>query len=357
MQQLANLDCFFLAREFASLLDGSFLENFYDFGNGVFRLKFSKQSVLVDLRGFAFLSQAFPEPPRQPSSFAMLLRKHLSSSKLAGVRQPVFDRIFEFEFSNREGRKFLVVELFGKQGNLLLLDGERRIIAPFKRVSYAARSLKQGEEYKLPPSAKKHPEELQESDFHEGSSGKIVSFLSQKTSLSPFYLEEACARAGVSLESTVESLGAGEKKRILRELKSFFSEKPSPAVFLKEERPFAFSSLKLEKFSEELKGFSLVSQAVAEYYTFIPASSESGGKREGKLEFQLESQKESLARFEREALEKQSAGKWVFENHELAEEVLRAAREKDVSKLRDLEKRLSIKIRQAGVVVEMEAGG
>src|SRR3989338_7803747 len=157
MQQLSNLDCFFLAREMQERLAGSFFENFYDYGGGVFRLRLAKESALIDLRGFSFITQAFPEPPRQPSSFAMLLRKHLSSSKLASAKQLDFDRIFEFEFALKEGKRFLIAELFGKRGNILLLDESRKIIMPFKREEYAARKLARGETYVLPPSEKKHP--------------------------------------------------------------------------------------------------------------------------------------------------------------------------------------------------------
>src|SRR3989338_7157970 len=116
MQQLANLDCFYLAREMNGRLAGSFLENFYDYGEeqGVFRLRFSKESVLVDLKGFAFVAKTFPEPPKQPSSFAMLLRKHLSSAKLSAVRQAGFDRVIEFTFSTKNGERTIIAELFGK---------------------------------------------------------------------------------------------------------------------------------------------------------------------------------------------------------------------------------------------------
>ncbi len=122
MQHLANLDCFFLAKEMNASLAGGFFENFYDYSEGVFRLRFGKQSVLFDLQGFAFVAVgSFPEPPRQPSSFAMLLRKRLASAKLESVAQLGFDRIFEFSFTSKQyGRHSLVVELFGKRGNLLL---------------------------------------------------------------------------------------------------------------------------------------------------------------------------------------------------------------------------------------------
>ncbi|MEM4255464.1 MAG: NFACT family protein [Candidatus Norongarragalinales archaeon] len=324
-QQLGNLDCFFLAKEMADSLEGSFFENFYDYGGGVFRLRFSKQSILLDLRGFAFVAGggAFPAPPKQPSSFAMLLRKRLSSAKLEDVKQLGFDRIFEFAFSSKQfGAQFVVVELFGKQGNLLLLDSQRRIIQPFKRVSYSARSLAAGEDYALPPSEKKHPLDLKDGDLQ--GKGKVVSFLSKQTSLAPFYLEEACARAGVALNANVESLGEG-KSGLLKAMASLF-ENPAPAVFFKGGKPFAFSSVALKKFEGvESVAAESVSQAVASYYASLEKERP---KPSGDLEFQLQMQEDAVKGFEAKAVELQSAGKWVFENRVLVGELLAAVKDK-----------------------------
>ena len=353
MQQLSNLDCFFLAKELQASLAGSFFENFYDYGEGIFRLRFSKQSVLVDLKGFAFLSEdgSFPLPPKQPSSFAMLLRKRLASAKLESVKQSGFDRILEFCFSSKQGRHFVVVELFGKRGNLLLLDEHKKIIKPFRKVSYAARSLADGEAYAMPPSEKKHPLELKESDLH--GSGRIVSFLSKQTSLAPFYLEEACARAGMPLDKDASSLNASEKKDLLSAFASLF-ERPSPRVFLKARKPFAFSSIELKKFSDaECVPLEFVSEAVAVYYSSIE-SEVSLHQGEGDLEFQLQSQEKALAQFEMKTTDAQESGKWVFENHDLVEELIQAAREKNQSKLDAFAKKHGLRLRMEKQFLEIE---
>lgn len=353
MQQLANLDCFFLAKEMNSSLAGGFFENFYDYGEGLFRVRFSKQSVLVDLRGFAFVAAdgSFPEAPRQPSSFAMLLRKRFESAKLESVAQLGFDRIFEFSFTSKQyGRHSLVVELFGKQGNLLLLDSERRIVKPFAKASYAARSLADGIAYVLPPSEKKHPLELKQSDF-EGK-GRIVSFLSKQTSLAPFYLEEACARAGIALDKDASALDAAEKKALLSAFASLF-EAPSPCVFLKGGTPFAFSSISLKKLDgSECVGASSVSQAASSYFSSIERKQPQA--RKGDLDFQLQSQEDLAGGFEVKAVELQKAGKWVFENESAVAELLAAAKEKNGGSLSASAKSLGVKARVEKQFLEIE---
>ncbi len=356
MQHLANLDCFFLAKEMNASLAGGFFENFYDYSEGVFRLRFGKQSVLFDLQGFAFVAEgSFPEPPRQPSSFAMLLRKRLASAKLESVAQLGFDRIFEFSFTSKQyGRHSLVVELFGKRGNLLLLDEQKLIVKPFAKVSYAARSLADGVAYVMPPSEKKHPLELKQSDF-EGK-GRIVSFLSKQTSLAPFYLEEACARAGVALDKDVSSLAAGEKNELLSSIASLF-ERPSPCVFLKDGKPFAFSSVSLKKFDAGSAGGECVaspsvSQAVASYYASLERAKPEAGS--GDLEFQLQSQEKAIGEFEARAAELQNAGKWVFENEPAVADLLEAARDKAGGGLAERAKALGVRAKAVKQFLEVE---
>ena len=357
MQQIGNLDCFFLAKEMQDSLAGVFFENFYDYGQSIFRLRFSKQSILVDLKGFSFITNenfSFPEPPRQPSSFAMLLRKHLASAKLSSIKQLAFDRILEFEFtSSKQGKKFLIVELFGKQGNLLLLDESKSIIQPFKREEYSARKLKQKEHYVLPPSAKKHPLDLKEEDL-EGK-GKVVSFLSKQTSLAPFYLEEACARAQIALETKVEELSEKQKLNILSAIKSLFA-KPLPSVFEKDGKPFAFACIEMQKFKDfKSRHFQALSQAIEEYYA-MGIEKAATPVAQSKIEFQLASQQQALKEFEAKAGEAQKAGKWVFENSELVAEVLGAAKGKNEVKINEIFKKsgLKAKAKISGTVLEME---
>ncbi len=86
------------------------------------------------------LTTADIENPKQPPMFCMLLRKHLSSGKLADIRQEGFERILmlDFDAANELGdivRLTVAVEIMGRRSNLLLLNAEGRIIDCIKRVS------------------------------------------------------------------------------------------------------------------------------------------------------------------------------------------------------------------------------
>jgi len=67
--------------------------------------------------------------PDVPPMFCMLLRKHLTGGKITEITQLSFERAIKFSFSvtneffERE-TKSLVLEILGRQSNIILLDSE-----------------------------------------------------------------------------------------------------------------------------------------------------------------------------------------------------------------------------------------
>lgn len=79
------------------------------------------------------------ENPAEPPMFCMLLRKHLVGGRLLDITQPPQERIVIFHFEtlselgDRQERK-LVLECMSRRANLILLDGEERIVDCLRRV-------------------------------------------------------------------------------------------------------------------------------------------------------------------------------------------------------------------------------
>ena len=79
------------------------------------------------------LTRITRENPDTPPMFCMLLRKHLTGARILDITQPPVERLVEFklecldELGDRVERR-LVVELMGRSANLILLDGEGRIL-------------------------------------------------------------------------------------------------------------------------------------------------------------------------------------------------------------------------------------
>ena len=109
------------------------------------------------------------ENPREAPMFCMLLRKHLSGARVLHVVQPEGDRILALQMESRNelgdlSEMTMVVEMLGRAANVILLDGDGRIIDCLHRVSpseFGGRGLLPGLRYELPerPSGnRKKPE-------------------------------------------------------------------------------------------------------------------------------------------------------------------------------------------------------
>ena len=104
------------------------------------------------------LSDKQKENPLKAPMFCMLLRKHFLGAKIISVAQPGFDRIAEFTLSCYDEMGFavtrkIICEIMGKYANLIVLDGEDKIIAALKIIDFAASSVRQvlpGLKYQIP---------------------------------------------------------------------------------------------------------------------------------------------------------------------------------------------------------------
>lgn len=110
------------------------------------------------------------ENPAEPPMFCMLLRKYLVGGKILAPHQPPMERLAELdiEATNEMGdkvRRRLILEAMGRRTNLLLLDGEGRIVDCLRRVDgdlTQARPLLPGLFYQYPPlqPGKENPADL-----------------------------------------------------------------------------------------------------------------------------------------------------------------------------------------------------
>lgn len=99
------------------------------------------------------------ENPGKPPMFCMLLRKHLTGARILEIEQPELERIviLRLEALDELGdrvRRSLVLEAMGRRANLILLDGEGRIMECIRRVdgdlTTGARQVLPGLFYHLP---------------------------------------------------------------------------------------------------------------------------------------------------------------------------------------------------------------
>ncbi len=104
------------------------------------------------------LSDKQKENPKSPPMFCMLLRKYFVGAKITGVRQIGFDRIAEFTVSCYDemgfsAQKKVICEIMGKYANLVIVDGDEKILTALKIIDFAASTVRQvlpGLKYQIP---------------------------------------------------------------------------------------------------------------------------------------------------------------------------------------------------------------
>ena len=111
----------------------------------------------------AHLTTAALENPASPPMFCMLLRKHLGGGRLTEISQPPMERVltFSFQCTDEFGEivtRQLVLEIMGRNSNLILCGEDGRIIDCVRRVDYEMSQQRQvlpGLYYHLPPAQDK----------------------------------------------------------------------------------------------------------------------------------------------------------------------------------------------------------
>ncbi len=303
------------------------------------------------------------EMPKTPTSFAMLLRKHLKGGRIRSIKQRDFDRIVEICVERADGRRTLVLELLPR-GNLLLLDENGRILQPLKRETFTTRTLLPGKLYETPPS-KLNPLTATQEDLrnlfiaakeeaeHRGKRGRsreVVKVLATETGLGGLYAEEVCLRAGVDKKKDAEKLSDEEIRAIYDAIREIFEpiiekdmskirphivfevneglEEGSEGEEMREKRAFQVLPFELRRFDGcDKEYFRTFNDAVDEFFTRFAAEEhlKTSEKEEiERLERILSEQESALRKLKREEEECRRKAELIYTRFKEIEEALRA---------------------------------
>ena len=212
------------------------------------------------------LTEVLRDNPAEPPMFCMLLRKHLSGARVAGLVQPPLERLVKIEFDaadelGRAGKRTLVLEAMGRRSNLILLDEEDRIIDSLRRVDAdmsAARQVLPGLFYEPPASTGRLPF-LEETE--EGFAARFAAAPAEKTldgflldqyfGLSPLMARELSFRAAGDTDTRVFQLsGPGPLWRALEDFQSRVQENRfTPVCLLRDGKPLDFACVPVGQYS------------------------------------------------------------------------------------------------------------
>ncbi len=204
------------------------------------------------------LTEILRDNPAEPPMFCMLLRKHLSGARVAGLTQPPLERLVKIEFDasdelGRAGRRTLVLEAMGRRSNLILLDGEGRVIDSLRRVDAdmsAARQVLPGLFYPPPASTGRLPyREETEAGFADRFAAAAAEktldafLLDQYFGLSPLMARELAFRAAGDTDTRLFQLsGPDPLWRALEDFSSRVRENRfTPVCLMREGKPLDFA--------------------------------------------------------------------------------------------------------------------
>ena len=211
------------------------------------------------------------ENPASPPMFCMLLRKHLGGGRIAAIQQPGRERaailtVDVVDELGEPGQRRLILECMGRRSNLILTDGEGRIIDCLRRIDLEmseARQILPGLYYRLPPpQAKADPlaadagelEVLLSSAPPESCADQFL--LDRFWGLSPLVCREiayrGCGAADARL--TAPEGREGLVRSFLSWQNSVKEDQFTPCMLTKDGRPADYSYLPIEQYGGAMEG-------------------------------------------------------------------------------------------------------
>ncbi len=216
-------------------------------------------------------TDAARENPAAPPMFCMLLRKHIQGAKIAAITQPGLERmaVIELDTTDEMGvacKRYLQCELMGRFANLVLTDGDGRIVDALRRiegdVAAGKRQILPGLFYHVPPAQEGKISMLEVSgagiaaaiQSAEGEGGLDKWLLSHFFGLSPLLCRELAYRATGEVSKPVSLLTVREQDVLCAVLTDFVAylqenrEKPCLLTKNEDETIFDFTCLPITQY-------------------------------------------------------------------------------------------------------------
>lgn len=175
-----------------------------------------------------------PAAPQNMPAFAAWLRSHLARARLVAASIAGHERELRLAFESQEGRYTLLLALFGRRGNLYVLDAGDRIVLALRPLAESRPELEVGASYAPPESGL--PREGDDR-FEMVADDALLAAIGEA------YAGEGLERAASNLERSLRQALKRERKSAARRLEK-----------LEEELSEADEASVLQRHGELLKG-------------------------------------------------------------------------------------------------------
>jgi len=368
-EEMESLEIRAAVKEFKDL-EGGFVKKIYQPNQGEILIRIyvpgeGKKMLLFKVGKGLYLTEEDKDNPEKPGDYVMLMRKYTGNAKIISVEQHEFDRVVIFELQ-KEKKSRLIFEIFGK-GNLIL-EGEKHILVPYRSESWSHRELKEGYEYKFPPS-RVQPFDLNEVGIREeleNSEKDLVRALAVDLNLGGKYAEEICSRIDADKHMEEPENLSEEITLVVQKMKNQIEDDDLDPHVVKENDGEIIDAVPfpLTQYEEhETEMFVTYNRALDIAFRSDKSDEDKEGKKErSRLERKLASQQRALKELKEEEEENKIKAELIYQNYSACEKLLdkihkarrEGDREKMYSELRDHEKVIQLNDSDEYVVVELE---
>lgn len=232
------------------------------------------------------LTSSSKENPMTPPMLCMLMRKHLTGSKIVGITQLGFDRVIRLDMETRNElgdlcTKSLIVEIMGRHSNIIFVDENNKILDSAKHIDFTVSAVRQilpGLFYENPPKQEKFspsfyslPELLKRLEQYPDDSFLDKFLVASIDGMSPLFARELVYRFCSDAKTTCGTVDAaaflthtdGVLKQICQN-----EYRPSLVIDPVSKKPFAFSCILLTHYQNAgvVREESSISEAIDQYY-------------------------------------------------------------------------------------------
>ncbi len=334
-KDMSAMDIMAMSDELNAELSGAFISKIFHRENGDVLIRFNakngRRDMLIRPGKWIYLTDNPGENPPTASSFAMRLRKLIDNARVKGISQVGFERIVDIHLFRGEDYH-IYAELFST-GNLVVCDSEGIIRAVMKMGRWKDRVLRPNETYRGPPSRIGSIDVDAETvkEIMASSSSDAVRTLITRFNLGPTFGEEIAIRAGIEKGLAAQDITPEQCERIAGSIGDLIKEikgDRSPNLVFEDGEMIDACPVELRRYGnlekEETETFSA---AIEKYVAAMPEEEKKNPEVE-RIKRQIETQKETLARYEKEAELYKAMADYIYENYASFDKLLSIIREK-----------------------------
>jgi len=224
---LAGIELAYLIKEIGEQTEGCYVSNIYGINRNslLFKMRHpDKPDIMLMISSIGLWTTSKKIDPIEPNKLLRRLRSDLLRSKIEKIEQVGTERIAYLTFSNFDNRFVLIIEFFG-EGNILLCNYNKKILALMHSIDVRHRQLRVGLEYKPPPQDGIDIIDLEKKEFKEAllTSTSIGKIIGRSLGLPKKYVEEIIRLASIDRAKPSNEISEEEFEALFDVIKTTIS--------------------------------------------------------------------------------------------------------------------------------------